>query len=451
MAKYSEPFDDSPYYNDDPVGFNQQPQKRKIPAIFGGLLLLVGGSFFVQTTLASNISLNAGPVEFGQGITQAVACDQDVIVRPYSEFINGDSNFTPITLTADSDEITNGRLLYTSGNLSSVKVGDDVQGEGIPADSFITNISFSYFAINNSYSAEITPRILTISRPPGRFLLNAIELSEIDAESCANKALTIKVYNSTDSSPLATYEVFSTGTDVASSSGDIEIDFDSEENATIFLIIEEPTVAATDVYRITIESKDQINLELARIGLWAGAVWCGPSSDEECLIPTSSSEGSEFYCDEMELVCNIVFLPASNLLLQSLIEEDCGDIEECLQSLEALRSATWSISENPTDDPEMGWQILIQLGSFGPFENSLHLDGQILYSNGQYAVFRWYTNTGDRLNPDFDRSYVDLIISFSGSLPITTPYEGELPYAELGDPLFEVPLYGLSWSYETLD
>jgi hypothetical protein len=290
---------------------------------------------------------------------------------------------------------------------------------------------------------------LTISRPPGRFLLNAIELADVDGVNCANKALTIKVYNSTSSSSLATYEVFSTGSQVTSASGQIEISLDDEGEASLLLMIEEPTVAATDVYRITIESKDQINLELARIGLWPGAIWCGTSSDEECLIPTSYSEGSEFYCDEVEMVCNIIFLPASDFF-ELLIEEECDGVEECLQELAALRSATWSISENSTDDPEMGWQILVQTGSFGPFENSLHLDGQILYSNGQYAVFRWYTNTEE---PDLEveRSYVDLIISFSGSLPITTPYEGELPYAELADPLFEVPLYELSWSFETLD
>jgi hypothetical protein len=89
MAKYSEPFDNGDYYSDDPVRFNQQPQKRKIPAIFGALLLLVGGSFFVQTTLASNISLNTGaPVEFGQGFVATTACDPEITITPFSTFIN---------------------------------------------------------------------------------------------------------------------------------------------------------------------------------------------------------------------------------------------------------------------------------------------------------------------------------------------------------------------------
>jgi len=89
MKKHSEPNDNADYYSDDPEGLNQQPQKRKIPAIFGALLLLVSGSFFVQTTLASSISLNSGPVEFGQGVVQATACDSQISMTPYSSFVNG--------------------------------------------------------------------------------------------------------------------------------------------------------------------------------------------------------------------------------------------------------------------------------------------------------------------------------------------------------------------------
>lgn len=41
------------------------------------------------TTLASNISLNSGgPVEFGQGVVQATACDNEISITPYSEFVN---------------------------------------------------------------------------------------------------------------------------------------------------------------------------------------------------------------------------------------------------------------------------------------------------------------------------------------------------------------------------
>jgi hypothetical protein len=109
MAKYSEPFDNADYYSDDPVGLHQQPQKRKIPAIFGALLLLVGGSFFVQTTLASSISLNSGSnVEFGQGIVTTTTCDTSILVTPLSSFANvenaGEHKFAGVSLsTIDSN------------------------------------------------------------------------------------------------------------------------------------------------------------------------------------------------------------------------------------------------------------------------------------------------------------------------------------------------------------
>ena len=92
----------------------------------------------------------------------------------------------------------------------------------------------------------------------------------------------------------------------------------------------------------------------------------------------------------------------------------------------------------------MAWQILItQSGAFGPFENTLHLSGQILYSNGEYAVFRWYVNTDDASDPTIDRTYTDLIISFSQSLPISNTYTGPPIFGEPSG----VTLYELSWTY----
>lgn len=390
-------------------------------------------------TFAGNINLNNDQaVEFGQGVVQTVACDTDgLILTPYSRFINGESNFASTILTANSNGLASGRLLYTTDNLSSIKVGDNVAGEGIPADSFITNISGGFFAINNSYGAEIITSTLTISRPPGRFLLSEIELADIDAENCANKALTIKVYNSTSSSSLATYEVFSTGNEVTSASGQIDISFYGEGEAAMFLTIEEPTVAATDVYRITIESKDQRNLELGRIGFWPG-IFSGPGSDYQ--IP-NFSDGEDFYCADG--VCDVVFLPATDFL-QLIFETECGSDPQCIEGVDAFRSATYSLSKNNSQDPDMSWQILItQPGSFGPIQNTLHLSGQILYSNGDYAVFRWYGNTDDASDPNIERTYIDLIISFSQSLPISNPYTDPPLFGEPSG----VTLYELSWTY----
>ena len=65
-------------YSDDPVEFEQQKSKKRVPVVLVLIAALIGGTIYIQTTLAANISLNTGPVEFGQGITQAVACDSNL-------------------------------------------------------------------------------------------------------------------------------------------------------------------------------------------------------------------------------------------------------------------------------------------------------------------------------------------------------------------------------------
>jgi hypothetical protein len=55
------------------------------------VLLLVGGTFLVQNTLAANISLNTGdPVEFGQGIALTTACSgtTSITTMPVATFVN---------------------------------------------------------------------------------------------------------------------------------------------------------------------------------------------------------------------------------------------------------------------------------------------------------------------------------------------------------------------------
>ena len=78
------------FYHDDPA---PQIPKNKLRSKFitTGVLIL-GSVFFFQSTLASNISLNSGSgVEFGQGVSQAVACsgNTNLTLTPRSSFTNG--------------------------------------------------------------------------------------------------------------------------------------------------------------------------------------------------------------------------------------------------------------------------------------------------------------------------------------------------------------------------
>jgi hypothetical protein len=85
----------------------QKPAGRRKPlrAILGiGALV---GAVTLGSTLAASINLNdSGPVEFGQGIAQTVACsgNDSIIVTPTSSFINADGAgayyFTSVTLSS---------------------------------------------------------------------------------------------------------------------------------------------------------------------------------------------------------------------------------------------------------------------------------------------------------------------------------------------------------------
>jgi hypothetical protein len=94
------------YYSDDPDDFDGDPQRRKLPAFLAFLLLLVGGTYLVQTTLAANINLNSGQrVEFGQGVTATTACSgaTNLTITPNATFTNasgsGAFKFSSLTVS----------------------------------------------------------------------------------------------------------------------------------------------------------------------------------------------------------------------------------------------------------------------------------------------------------------------------------------------------------------
>ena len=74
--------------NFEPSGPMPKGEKKSLK-IFLGISLLVG-TISLGSTLAASINLNdSGPVEFGQGVTQTVACDSDgITLTPYSTFSN---------------------------------------------------------------------------------------------------------------------------------------------------------------------------------------------------------------------------------------------------------------------------------------------------------------------------------------------------------------------------
>ena len=78
------------YYHDDPIE-PEIPQRRNFLGICGLIVAVLGGALFIQNTLAANISINSsGPIEYGQGFSQTVACSgaTSLTVTPGSSFVN---------------------------------------------------------------------------------------------------------------------------------------------------------------------------------------------------------------------------------------------------------------------------------------------------------------------------------------------------------------------------
>jgi hypothetical protein len=104
------------------------------------VVLLAGGGFYLSSTLAANISLNSGgTIEFGQAVSQAVACSggQNVTVTPKSSFVNA----------------ANGTGTYYLGSITVSDIPNSCYGADFKLSAFGTSSSTA-LAIFNSTSTE---------------------------------------------------------------------------------------------------------------------------------------------------------------------------------------------------------------------------------------------------------------------------------------------------------
>lgn len=102
--------DSQDFYSDDPVVLDNGSKKKKLPTLLALLLLIVSGSYAIQTTLAANISLNNGArVEFGQGNLKTASCTGEdfLIMTPHATFTNthssGSYKFNSVTVSEIPD------------------------------------------------------------------------------------------------------------------------------------------------------------------------------------------------------------------------------------------------------------------------------------------------------------------------------------------------------------
>ena len=167
-------------------------RKKSFKTIIG--IGAIAGVVVLGSTLAASINLNGGgPVEFGQGVTQATACDSEILITPYSSFVNGDP----------------GEFKFSGVMLSQVDITaqDDSNDEGCAGKTFLIKL---YKANNDLIGTSYT----------------------ISVESDGS-------FSSPDG-------------ELVTSGGISRMASGSSEQVT--LTFTDPAVAATDVYTITIES-----------------------------------------------------------------------------------------------------------------------------------------------------------------------------------------------------
>ena len=132
------------------------PKKFKKYRAFIGIGV-IAAAIGLSSTLAANININAGPVEFGQGVAQTVACsgDESIIVTPATSFTNAPASVTREATFYGGDTIT----VTSTENLS---VGMLLDVEGILPYVIIEindlEIRLSYQAsIENTFPVTFTP------------------------------------------------------------------------------------------------------------------------------------------------------------------------------------------------------------------------------------------------------------------------------------------------------
>ena len=104
------------FLNMSAEGENSPKKFKKYRAFIG--IGVIAAAVGLSSTLAANININAGPVEFGQGVAQTVACsgDESIIVTPATSFTNAPSSVERQVITYGSDTLT-------VSNVENISVG----------------------------------------------------------------------------------------------------------------------------------------------------------------------------------------------------------------------------------------------------------------------------------------------------------------------------------------
>ena len=393
----------------------------------------------VASTLAANISINSGPVEFGQGVAQTTACDDSITVTPRSQFINTANSETSTSQSVQVGAIFPGNAfvvlpqdasLFYPGLRLSLTYTDGFSGEDLVVteeDLVVTEVApfdivaeidsstiYNFYDFLDGYSEAykvtidegIFPNytIATANVGGSGFQFSGVDVSDIDATEgkCRGKTFTLKAYGETETAALASYSVFVGENGFLSGDGSIESSNAGTSSSSFSLEFGSTRISASSVYKITIESSDYGQSFLD--GRTFNVTQIGLTDDDfgltDSLLGTQCSNG----------VCSAVYIRAD-------FDAGMGPIE-----FPEIR-----VDKNPSGTADEKWLLTITYGDDDPLPTA----GFIKNFNGTYGIFQFTDTTLDGSPVE-----VQAVFSTRGNLPVNEPgpdeemiYEGTLTWS----------------------
>jgi hypothetical protein len=198
------------YYHDDPDFTDQPTKSSRFGKLFASLIFLVCGGLFIQTTLASNISLNSSNnIEFGQAMSKTLACDTNgVTISSTSNFVNaqgaGSHALSTIKVSA-VDSSSSG----CQGKYLTIKAYGNTSSTPLEIVSGVTQIVVAVNSSNPIFSIEATTGV-SISGDSTSFTLQIDSAATPIASSSIFK-FTVESSSTSPIQPLL-YQIGDTGT-----------------------------------------------------------------------------------------------------------------------------------------------------------------------------------------------------------------------------------------------
>jgi len=148
-------------YHDDPVELVSP--KRKKTSVLAALVIFAVGGFYLQSTLAANLSINSKTaLEFGQGISQTTACsgDTNLTSTPYATFSNSTAggahylaSITVKNIPASCNSVDFNISAFNSTDPSPLTLFGSTTSLGINDNAgtfFVSSMNSSYVAVTST-------------------------------------------------------------------------------------------------------------------------------------------------------------------------------------------------------------------------------------------------------------------------------------------------------------